>query len=365
MMCSHPLIRIAYQLPGEAKSQTLKIIGRLEPGDLKFFQEQNEKNRKLPPNTKEWDYGLNNYVYPHYIEYQQIPCGNCMPCRLNYSKQWAIRSVLESTLWDENWFITFTYNEEHLPRWEYFEDNKGFTWTDDTGTWNGHLQDKDMTKLLKDVREYWRTHFNHTGIRFYYCGEYGTLLRPHYHALMFNFPINPSLLKYYKTTFDGNVLYTCPILEKIWGKGYVVIGHMTWETAAYTSRYVTKKWKGETSHIHYGILGQTPEFCRMSRMPGIAKPYFDAHKDEIYKLDEIVLKTTKQKTLSLKPPKYYDRLYDIEYPEDMQRIKAIRKFNAEEAQKLKDRTTTLTREEQLILEERQLIAKTKSLIRDL
>ena len=49
----------------------------------------------------------------------------------------------------------------------------------------------------------------------------------------------------------------------------------------------------------------------------------------------------------------------------MQRIKAIRKFNAEEAQKLKDRTTTLTREEQLILEERQLIAKTKSLIRDL
>lgn len=366
MQCAHPLIRVAYQTPDMEKSKTCQIIGSLNEGDLKHYQELNEYHRNLSPKIKIWDEGMKQYIYPHYTEYQQIPCGNCMACRLNYSKQWAIRSVLESTLWDENWFITFTYNNEHLPKWEYFTDKKGYTWCEpEEGAWGGYLNDKDMTKLLKDVREYWRTHFNHIGIRFYYCGEYGSLLRPHYHALMFNFPILPSMLKYYKTTFDGNVLYTCPILEKIWGKGFVVIGHMTWETAAYTARYVTKKWKGETSHIHYGILGQTPEFCRMSRMPGIAKPYFDRHKDEIYKLDEIVLKTTKQKTLSLKPPKYYDRLYDIEYPEDMQRIKLIRKINAEEAAKLKDSKTSLSREKQLELEERQLIAKTKSLIRDI
>lgn len=366
MQCSHPLIRVAYKTPDMKKSVTIKIIGSLKDGDLKHYQELNEKHRSLPANTKEWDFGTNNYIYPHYLEYQQIPCGNCMPCRLNYSKQWAIRSVLESTLWEENYFVTFTYNEDNLPRRDEFTDQWGYSWYDEGNCWNGYLKDTDMTKLLKDVREYWRTHFNHTGIRFYYCGEYGTQnFRPHFHALMFNFPIKPQLLKFYKNTPDGNQLYTCPLLEKIWGKGFVVIGQFTWETAAYTARYVTKKWKGETSPIHYGILGQEPEFCRMSRMPGIAKPYFDKHKEQIYSLDEIVLKTTKQKVLSLKPPKYYDKLYDIEYPEDMQRIKALRKFNAEQAAKLKDSTTTLSREQQLELEERQLLFKTKSLIREL
>lgn len=366
MQCSHPLIRIAYNPPWLKKSETIKVIGSLTDGMLKHYQELNEYNRSLPENHKQWDFGLNDYIYDHYIEYQQIPCGHCMPCRLNYSKQWAQRCVLEGSLWEENWFLTLTYDEDHLPRHDEFLDSKGRTWVDTENCWNGYLNDKDMTKFNKDIREYWRTHFNHTNIRFYYCGEYGsTTFRPHFHGIYFNLPILPSMLKYYKTTPDGNILYTCPIIEKIWKKGYVVIGHMSWETAAYVARYVTKKWTGEMSDIHYGILGQTPEFCRMSRMPGIARQYFEQHKEAIYKLDEIVMKVANEKTLSIKPCKYFDQLYDIEYPEDMQRIKLIRRTNAEEAAKLKDKLSTLSREQQLELEERQLIAKTKKLVREL
>lgn len=366
MQCSHPMIRISYHPPWEEKSITLQIKGSLKDGDLKMYQEITEKNKQLPKNHKTWDMGLNDFVYEHYIEYQQIPCGHCMPCRLKYSKQWAQRCVLEGSLWEENWFLTLTYNEENLPRHDELIDSHGRSWVDMYNSWNGYLKQEDMTKFNKDIREYWRTHFNHVGIRFYYCGEYGsTTYRPHFHGIYFNLPIKPSMLKYYKTTPNGDVLYTCPEIEKIWKKGFVVIGHMTWETAAYVARYVTKKWTGEMSDIHYGILGQTPEFCQMSRMPGIARQYFEQHKEAIYKLDEIVMKVANQKTLAVKPCKYFDTLYDIEYPEDMQRIKYLRKANALEAQKLKDSTTTLTREQQLELEERQLIAKTKKLVREL
>ena len=272
---------------------------------------------------------------------------------------------MEGEQWDENWFITLTYDDEHHEIKEEFIDKNGFTWLND-GSWNGCLEPKDLTNFNKSLREYYRTKFNHIGIRFFACGEYGSESgRNHYHEILFNCPILPNMLKYYKTTFDGNVLYTCPELSKIWGKGYVVIGHFTWETAAYVARYVTKKFTGNTSIEHYGVLGQIPEFSRASNRPGIGRFYYEMNKDKIYENDEIIMKTAKDKILSLKPPKYFDKLYDIDYPEDMEKIKLRRQFEAEQAQRVKDYTTTLSREAQLKVEERDLEIKAKLLKRGL
>lgn len=364
MMCSHPFIRVAYKPPWAEKSETLKIIGSLNNGDLKLFQQMDECNKSYPDTKEDWEPTTGKKLKLKYVSYQQIPCGHCMSCRLKYSKTWATRCVLESMSWTENWFITLTYNEEHHKIPEYFEDKNGHTWVND-GSWNGCLKPEDLQKFNKDVREYYRKHYNHIGIRFYACGEYGTKSqRDHFHELMFNFPLKPSQLKYYKTTFDGNVLYTCQELEKIWGKGFVTIGHMNWSTAAYVARYVTKKWTGNTSEIIYGLRGQIPEFCRMSNRPGIGRKYYEEHKEEIYNTDEIIMQKYNMQTITLKPPKYYDSLYDIDYPEDMERIKNARQREAIETQKLKDYTTTLSREEQLELEERDLLTRTKSLIRE-
>lgn len=366
MKCAHPLINILYKPPGHSKAESLGIIGKIQGNDLEKYSAINESNRNKTSDLHYFDYGWNRTIFPKYLNYTEIPCGQCRICRINNSKMWATRCVLESKMWEENWFITLTYDEEHLPRRdEEYIDPKGRSWFDD-GSWNGYLVPEDLQKFNKDMREYWRTHFNHIGVRFFAVGEYGSKnLRPHYHGIYFNLPIKPNDLKFLKTTNDGNILYTCPILEKIWGKGFITVAHTNWNTAAYVARYCTKKMTGELGDIHYGLLGQIPEFQRMSNRPGIARAWYEKHKNEIYKLDEIIMKTTKEKTVSLRPPTYYDKLYDIDNHDDMQMIKDRRRILAEQREKVKDSKTSLTRLQQRELEERDFIQRTNRLIREL
>jgi len=44
-----------------------------------------------------------------------IPCGRCIGCRLERSRQWAIRCVHEASLHEDNAFITLTYAPENIP----------------------------------------------------------------------------------------------------------------------------------------------------------------------------------------------------------------------------------------------------------
>ena len=227
-------------------------------------------------------------------------------------------------------------------------------------------------------------HFYHQNIRYFYCGEYGGPphplykdrttgelvmsqgFRPHYHVIFFNLPIPTELLELDKeSSKSGKQQFKCKFIEDIWGKGRVRISEVNWQTCAYTARYITKKVTGEPAAAHYGRMGQTPEFVRMSRMPGIARDYYELHKDEIYNCDEIVMKLTGERSLAIKPPKYYDKLYDIEYPDKMQSIKDIRRTNAEEAAKVKASTTSLSQLKQLNIEEDIKRDQLKKLKRDL
>ena len=45
----------------------------------------------------------------------QIPCGCCRECLDNISRSWAFRIMQEASLYADNYFVTFTYNEENLP----------------------------------------------------------------------------------------------------------------------------------------------------------------------------------------------------------------------------------------------------------
>ena len=44
-----------------------------------------------------------------------IPCRQCTGCRTEYARQWAMRLTLEQEMWDNNIFITLTYDNDHLP----------------------------------------------------------------------------------------------------------------------------------------------------------------------------------------------------------------------------------------------------------
>lgn len=45
----------------------------------------------------------------------EIPCGQCIGCRLEHSRQWAMRCVHEASIHDDNCFITLTYNDTNIP----------------------------------------------------------------------------------------------------------------------------------------------------------------------------------------------------------------------------------------------------------
>jgi len=262
--------------------------------------------------------GRRQIVFNPSLAYKDMPatiaCGQCIGCRLERSRQWAMRCVHEAQLHDRNVFITLTYNDLHLPR--------------DNSLNLDHFQ-----RFMKRLR----FHFSGRIIRFFHCGEYGEKYgRPHYHAIIFNLDFEDKKLW---SISNGQKLYTSPTLDKLWSDpdsgqplGFATIGEVTFESAAYVARYVMKKVTGPMAENHYSRLDENtgecyqikPEYTTMSRRPGIGKGWYDKYKTDVYPSDFVVMRGDKK----FKPPRFYDGLYEREYPSDMDKLKAKRARNA-------------------------------------
>lgn len=221
----------------------------------------------------------------------QLPCGQCIGCRLDRSRKWALRCVHEASLYEKNCFVTLTYSDVHLPR-------------------SGSLEKGALSGFIKRLRKR-----HGSGIRFYACGEYGGQFgRPHFHVCLFNFePAD----KFLWSVRDGVRLYVSPDLDALWSRGFVTVGDVTFESAAYVARYVMKKLTGPKAaalqcdgapgpytrvNAETGEIYQVePEFNLMSRRPGIGKPWLDKYMTDVYPDDFVVLRGVK-----MKPPRYYD-----------------------------------------------------------
>lgn len=227
-----------------------------------------------------------------------LPCGRCIGCRLERSRQWAVRMTHEASLHENNCFITLTYSPEYLPE-------------------NGTLVLEDFQKFMKRLR----FEFSGQNIRFFHCGEYGSKNgRPHYHACMFNFDFAD---KYpWRRAQGGEQCYRSPTLEKLWPYGQSEIGSLTFESAAYVARYITKKITGENADDHY--QGKKPEYTTMSRRPGIGSGWYDMYSSDLYPSDQCVVRGKVSK-----PPKYYDRRYELDSPENFDIVRDKRKEKAE------------------------------------
>jgi len=235
----------------------------------------------------------------------KLPCGQCVGCRLERSRQWAVRCMHEASLYERNCFITLTYDDAHSP--------------DDGGLVQADFQ-KFMKRLRKDA--------NRSGIRYFHCGEYGDRYgRPHYHACLFDYDFDDKV--HFRTTPRGDVLYRSPVLERLWPYGHSMIGSVTFESAAYVARYVMKKVTGKAADEHYvdkstGVLRE-PEYVTMSRgsksigTGGIGKGWFQKYKLDINPRDYAVVRGVKQR-----PPRYYDGLYELEAPDEYARLKSAR-----------------------------------------
>lgn len=292
-----------------------------------------------------------NPKYSYSTEYVEIPCGKCIGCRLEYSRQWADRCMLEAQEHEQSYFVTLTYDDEHVPRSSYEIEDTGEC--GDTFT----LCKRDFQLFMKRLRKNYK-HDNK--LRFFMCGEYGThTLRPHYHVIIFGLKLDD--LQFYKKSSQNFNYYNSEFLQKCWKKGYVVITDVSWETCAYTARYVMKKANGQDKDF-FELHNMEPEFVLMSRKPGIARNYFDEHKDDIYLTDEIIFSTSKGGKSS-RPPRYFDQLFELERPDVFENIKEKRSAVAEALRASKMANTDLSYPELLEVEEHALQERTKALKR--
>ncbi len=259
----------------------------------------------------------------------EVACGQCLGCRLDRSRVWAMRITHEASLHKHthgNSFITLTYDNAHLP------DN----WSLD----KTHYQ-KFMKRLRKTVPQ---------TIKYYHAGEYGNrckhgfdlekqscplchLGRPHYHGCLFNISFDD--LEPYSQNY-GTTRYTSPSLTNIWGKGFVDVGKLEYQSAAYVARYIMKKITGDLADDHYENISEDgevirlqPEYSTMSN--GIGRDWYKKFKTDCYPSDEIPVPGT---GIIKKAPRYYDKLLEVDDPALLEEVKnqrqKFRTINQEE-----------------------------------
>lgn len=174
---------------------------------------------------------------------QVVPCGQCMPCRINKGRLWSGRIILENLAHYEKTyfnglFCTLTYNDDTVPC---------------TVEGVQSLRKKTFRKWLSNQAKI------QGSFRYYAVGEYGDLTkRPHYHLALF--------------CFDNEQANA--ILET-WRKsfGFVQVAEITDERARYLANYTAKKLtKHDDDRLEYG---QEPEFRISSRNPPIGAAYID------------------------------------------------------------------------------------------
>lgn len=194
---------------------------------------------------------------------QHVPCGKCAFCIKKAIDAWCVRLRHEMEVSTSAFFITLTYNDEHLPP-------------------NEELSKRDIQLFIKRLRKV------NAGIRYFCVGEYGTEKgRPHYHAVIFNL-VDLDLITATWTDSGGNPL------------GHIVGDRATVGRIRYMVSYMA---------IPQAENGKEPAFRLMSRNPGLGSAYVDKwagfHKA---RSDSVVYEFDCPSAM----PRYYkDKMYNV------------------------------------------------------
>lgn len=267
-----------------------------------------------------------------------VPCGKCIGCRMDYARRWADRCLLESKYHDKNWFATFTYSDDCVPR-------------NDRGLQT--LKYKDFQDFLKRLR---KVGYN---FRYYACSEYGgRTMRPHYHCIFFGLDLTSADLLDYKTVAKKYNYFISPTLERIWGKGFVVVSGLSYATCAYTARYVMKK---ANRSIDYAFMDIEPEKTYMSRRPGIAYQWYQDH--DVFQYDYFPVPDSSGKK-RIYPSRYFEKLLEKDDPDRLKQIKDKRYKSMVERMNMKLSESDYSYLEALEVEEEAFADRASALKRD-
>lgn len=203
-----------------------------------------------------------------------VPCGHCLPCRIQRVREWAIRCMHEASLYKNNCFVTLTYNDYYLPV-------------------RNTVEKEALQRFIKRFRK----SVEPRKIRYFACGEYGEeRQRPHYHLILFNVGLSdfvklPGRNKFYK--------------HPSWTFGHIYIDECNYNTARYVAGYLFKSFNGDDfqQNIYHNTFRENP-FSIKSQ--GIGKEWCLRHADTLKK-DLCIYAQGKKCRL----PRYYRELLDI------------------------------------------------------
>lgn len=218
MGCIHPLLAVDLGINSDTGKHVIKILPKRVDSSFSSLKSK---------------YGDNLL---------ELPCGKCIDCKASKAQEWSVRCYLESLSYEDNCFVTLTYDDDHLP---------------------DSLQKKDFQKFVKSLRN--------AGIKFRYfgCGEYGSnTKRPHYHLILFGYC--PKKLDFICTTEKGYDIFSSKFLSSLWDKGFVSVGFVEPASICYVARYNTKKLNSSSN-----------EFILMSKRPGLGFEWIYSHLDDL------------------------------------------------------------------------------------
>lgn len=260
----------------------------------------------------------------------KVPCNYCLGCVIQQSIHWQVRIMHELSMHESALFVTLTYEPRKEPP-------------------NGDLNFEHHRLWIKRLRRA----YPEVNLRYFTAGEYGgTNAHPHYHAIIFGLEL-PDLVVHDQNRF-GQKRYTSEKMTALWGKGHVIIGEVSHQSARYVASHMEKALKdlgGMWTQDDNGIYVRTsyrtrdPETgrvieltnpqTRQSRRPGIGASWLDKYYDSC-KHGHIMFRENRKNLLDKKasikmrkyqiPPYYLARLKET-HPELAAKIKeAARKF---------------------------------------
>lgn len=214
-------------------------------------------------------------------------------------------------MYSHNCFLTLTYADDHLPA-------------------HGQLVKRDLQLFFKRLRKY-------TGpFRYVAAGEYGELRRrPHFHACIFGLDFAGERVEFGEG-IRGDKIYVTPTIGKAWGKSAYPLGHtigsLTFESAAYVARYITKRISGPNASVlplHRDedsgeLIMPNPEFLLCSK--GIGRKWFnDYFMSDVFPHARVITAQGSPAPV----PRYYKELLKEHGNDDALRMRFVAMSNAD------------------------------------
>ena len=173
-----------------------------------------------------------------------VPCGKCIQCLYSRSKSYEIRAIFQNLTTPNSMCLTLTYDDDHLPTTDevMYDDDKPIFVRDEL---RGVFIYKGVQDFIKRVRMRFkfRRKISYLCSCEFGCSRTGTL-RPHYHLIIYGCSLadlgeNPEKLSKRRSK-KGTLLYKSPVLDKLWGHGFVDVGKVDLRACRYISQYCCK-----------------------------------------------------------------------------------------------------------------------------